>query len=96
MTAGRAATLPNLESGMPKLLLIAAVLGMFVAGASGTTRAPFLIDMARDLASSVPIIANLLAVNSIAWGSAAFLAGPDATYLTGQNITLDSGLTITF
>ena len=61
---------------MPKLLLIAAALGMFTAGASGTTRAPFLIDMARDLASSVPIIANLLAVNSIAWGGAAFLAGP--------------------
>jgi MFS transporter, DHA1 family, inner membrane transport protein len=61
---------------MPKLLLIAAALGMFTAGASGTTRAPFLIDMARDLSSSVPIIANLLAVNSIAWGGAAFLAGP--------------------
>ena len=61
---------------MPKLLLIAAVLGMFTAGASGTTRAPFLLDMARDLNSSVAIIANLLAVNSIAWGGAAFLAGP--------------------
>lgn len=61
---------------MPRLLLIAAVLGMFTAGASGTTRAPFLIDMARDLDSSVAIIANLLAVNSIAWGGAAFLAGP--------------------
>ena len=29
-------------------------------------------------------------------GVAAFLAGPDATYLTGQIITVDGGLTITF
>jgi len=61
---------------MPVLLLIAAALGMFTAGASGSVRAPFLIDMARDLDSSIPIIANLLTVNSIAWGGAAFLAGP--------------------
>jgi len=29
-------------------------------------------------------------------GVAAFLAGPDATYITGQIITVDGGLTITF
>ena len=29
-------------------------------------------------------------------GVAAFLAGPDATYLTGQVITVDGGMTITF
>lgn len=29
-------------------------------------------------------------------GVAAFLAGPDATYLTGQVLTVDGGLTITF
>ena len=29
-------------------------------------------------------------------GVAAFLAGPDATYITGQVITVDGGLTITF
>ena len=29
-------------------------------------------------------------------GVAAFLAGPDATYLTGQVITVDGGLTVTF
>jgi len=63
------------EPVMPWLLLIAAALAMFTAASSGTTRAPFLIDMARDLASSVPLVANLLAVTSIAWGSASMLAG---------------------
>jgi 3-oxoacyl-[acyl-carrier protein] reductase len=29
-------------------------------------------------------------------GVAAFLAGPDATYITGQVLTVDGGLTITF
>jgi DHA1 family inner membrane transport protein len=60
---------------MPVALLVATSLGMFTAAASGTTRAPFLIDMARDLSSSVPIVANLLAITSIAWGAAAMFAG---------------------
>jgi 3-oxoacyl-[acyl-carrier protein] reductase len=29
-------------------------------------------------------------------GVAAFLAGPDATYVTGLVVTVDGGLTITF
>jgi 3-oxoacyl-[acyl-carrier protein] reductase len=29
-------------------------------------------------------------------GVAAFLAGPDSTYITGQLLTVDGGLTITF
>ena len=34
---------------LPWPLLLAASLAMFTVAASGTTRAPFLIDMARDL-----------------------------------------------
>jgi MFS transporter, DHA1 family, inner membrane transport protein len=66
---------PLHEPRMPWLLLVAASLGMFTAAASGTTRAPFLIDMAHDLSSSVAIVANLLAVTSIAWGTASMFAG---------------------
>jgi hypothetical protein len=33
---------------MPRRLLAAAALAMFTAASSGTTRAPFLLDMARQ------------------------------------------------
>ncbi|TCZ57286.1 MFS transporter [Roseicella aquatilis] len=60
---------------MPWALLAAACLGMFAASSSGTTRAPFLIDMARDLDASLPMVANLMAITSVAWGIASLLAG---------------------
>ncbi len=63
---------------MPWPLLIAASLAMFTVAASGTTRAPFLIDMARDLSASVPLIANLVAINSITWGITSVIAGAGA------------------
>ncbi|WP_203076232.1 MFS transporter [Falsiroseomonas ponticola] len=49
---------------------------MFAASASGTTRAPFLLDMARDLGTSLTLTANVMALTSIAWGSASLAAGP--------------------
>jgi predicted MFS family arabinose efflux permease len=60
---------------MPWALLAAACLGMFAASSSGTTRAPFLIDMARDLSASVPLVANLMALTSISWGITSLMAG---------------------
>ena len=66
-----ATALPSL----PWILVASCCFGVFAASCSGTTRAPFLIDMARDLAVSVPLVANLMAVTSIAWGIASLLAG---------------------
>ena len=60
---------------MPWALLAAACLGMFAASCSGTTRAPFLLDMSRDLATSLTLVANLMAMTSIAWGVASMAAG---------------------
>src|SRR5262250_3344411 len=56
-------------------LLAAASLAMFTVSASGTTRAPFLIDMAHDLSASVPLIANLTAITSVSWGITSVIAG---------------------
>ena len=52
----------------------------------------------RELVKTFPPGNHLVCAGSYddAAGVAAFLAGPDATYLTGQNITVDGGLTITF
>ncbi len=60
---------------MPWALLAASCLGMFAASCSGTTRAPFLLDMARDLETSLPLVANLVAITSISWGIASLMAG---------------------
>src|ERR671921_136720 len=60
---------------MPWALLAAACLGMFAASSSGTTRAPFLLDMARDLRTSLPLVANLMALTSVAWGVSSLVAG---------------------
>lgn len=56
-------------------MLAAGCLAMFAASSSGTTRAPFLIDMARDLSVSLPLVANLMAATSIAWGVSSLMAG---------------------
>jgi MFS transporter, DHA1 family, inner membrane transport protein len=61
---------------LPWALLIAASLAMFTVAASGTTRAPFLIDMAHDLSVSVPAVANLVAITSVSWGMTSMIAGP--------------------
>lgn len=71
----RRRTLPAADR-MPLALLLAACLGMFAASASGTTRAPFLIDMAHDLSTSLPLMGNLVAATSVAWGLASAVAGP--------------------
>ena len=55
-------------------LIAAACMGMFAATASGSIRSPFLPDMAADFAASLPAIANLFGVTSVAWGTSAFLA----------------------
>lgn len=60
---------------IPWALVAACCLGSFAATSSGTTRAPFLLDMARDLGTSVPLIANLFAMTATAWGVASLVGG---------------------
>jgi MFS transporter, DHA1 family, inner membrane transport protein len=73
-----AASDPSTErqrAGIPWALVAACCLGSFAATSSGTTRAPFLLDMARDLDASVPLIANLFAMTATAWGVTSFVGG---------------------
>jgi len=60
---------------MPWGLVIAGCIGMFAATATGSTRAPFLPDMARDLGVSLPAVANLFGITATAWGISSYLTG---------------------
>ena len=60
---------------LPWALIGAACLGSFAATSSGTTRAPFLIDMAQDLDVAMPLVANLVSLTATAWGLASALGG---------------------
>ncbi len=60
---------------MPWALIGAACLGSFAATSSGTTRAPFLIEMSHDLGVSVALVANLVSFTATAWGIASATAG---------------------
>ncbi|MGG5818103.1 MFS transporter [Falsiroseomonas sp. HW251] len=64
-----------MKQPLPWALIASAAFAMFAISASGNTRAPFLIEMARDLETTVPLTANLMAVNAVAWGIASLLAG---------------------
>ncbi len=61
--------------GMPWSLVLAGCFGMFAATATGSTRAPFLPDMAADLNVSLPAIANLFGVTAASWGLASYFVG---------------------
>ncbi|MFX6326635.1 hypothetical protein ABTF74_19560, partial [Acinetobacter baumannii] len=60
---------------LPWALIAAACLGSFAATSSGTTRAPFLIEMSRDLEVSVALVANLVSFTATSWGVASAAAG---------------------
>jgi predicted MFS family arabinose efflux permease len=62
-------------AAFPWALIASACLAMFAASGSGTTRAPFLLDMARDLSASLTLTANVMALTSIAWGASSMVSG---------------------
>ncbi len=66
---------PPSQPPMPWILIAATCFATFAITASGTTRAPFLSHMARDLDVGLGVIANLFGLTSIAWGAASFIAG---------------------
>jgi predicted MFS family arabinose efflux permease len=76
---------------MPWALIAAACLGSFATTSSGTTRAPFLIEMSHDLAVSVPLVANLVSFTATSWGIASAVAGA-LSDRTGRRTMLIGGL----
>lgn len=63
------------QNVLPWRLVLAASIGMFAATSTGSTRAPFLPDMAVDLSVSLPAVANLFGMTACAWGISSYVAG---------------------
>ncbi len=63
------------RNALPWGLVVAACIGMFAATSTGSTRSPFLPDMASDLAVSLPAVANLFGITATAWGLSSYIAG---------------------
>ena len=63
-------------SAYPLALLATAGIGVFMAAATGMTRAPFLLQMARDLRVDLVMVSHLLSVTATTWGITAFFTGP--------------------
>jgi DHA1 family inner membrane transport protein len=76
---------------LPWALIGAACLGSFAATSSGTTRAPFLLEMSADLNVGMPLIANLVSLTATAWGIASALAGW-ASDIVGRRLVLAGAL----
>ena len=57
------------------LMLWALSLGSFLTTSSGTTRSPFLLDMAHDLNTDLTSIGNLMAITAVTWGIMSLVAG---------------------
>jgi DHA1 family inner membrane transport protein len=60
---------------LPWALIGAACLGSFAATSSGTTRAPFLLEMSHDLDVAMPLVANLVSLTATAWGLTSAFGG---------------------
>ncbi len=60
---------------MPWRLVIAGCIGMFAATATGSTRSPFLPDMAAEFAVSLPAVANLFGLTATVWGISSYIVG---------------------
>ncbi len=63
---------------LPWFLLAATCFATFAATSSGSTRAPFLLEMAGDLEVDLALVANLFGLTSVSWGVTSFLAGAGA------------------
>jgi DHA1 family inner membrane transport protein len=84
------------SNSMPWGLVIAACIGMFAATATGSTRAPFLPDMAADLDVSLPAIANLFGMTALSWGIAAYLVGSASDRLGRRMFLIGSPACLAF
>ncbi len=84
-------TTTTASRALPWALIGAACLGSFAATSSGTTRAPFLLEMSHDLGVSMPLVANLVSMTATAWGVTSAFGGWLSDRI-GRRVLLVGGL----
>ncbi len=83
-------------NAMPWRIVLAACVGMFAATSTGSTRAPFLPDIASDLSVSLPAAANLFGITAASWGISSYLAGYASDRFGRRGILILSPLLLSF
>ena len=84
-------TTTTASRALPWALIGAACLGSFAATSSGTTRAPFLLEMSHDLGVSMPLVANLVSMTATSWGFTSAFGGWMSDRI-GRRVLLVGGL----
>lgn len=77
----REVTKTKAAAALPLGLLAVGGAGMFMSSSIGTGRAPFLLQMADDLAVDIVVLSHMLAGSSVAVGISSFFTGPLAQRL---------------
>src|SRR5581483_9785045 len=85
---------PAVPARAPGLLLAVLCWTVFVVSGAATALAPFLLDMARDLGTSLAAAANLVAVLSVAWGLMSLVAGSASDRLGRRPILVAAVLVV--
>lgn len=76
------------------LMLWALTAGSFLTTSSGTTRSPFLLDMARDLDTDLTSIGNLMAITAVTWGIMSLVAGTVSDRIGRKPIMIGAIMTV--
>ncbi|MGH8630503.1 MAG: MFS transporter [Burkholderiales bacterium] len=74
-------------------MLIALCTATFLVTSAGTSMAPFVNFITRDLAATLPAVAHLFSIQALAWGIASFVAGMVSDRL-GRRAILVSGVVL--
>lgn len=74
-------------------MLVALCAATFLVTSAGTSTAPFINPLTRDLAATLPEVAHLFSVQALAWGIASFVAGMVSDRL-GRRVILVCGVVL--
>src|ERR1043165_2788284 len=73
-------------AGRQSIMLGSLAVAAFLASSSAVSRAPFLLDMARDLDTDLTAVANLMSITSTSWGITSLVAGTASDRLGRKTI----------